>query len=70
VLTSRAVAQTELQYDRPPEGLQRGRYAAPKWAIAALGVAVVLGALAFLVWRARRAVAAPARDALRQSRRP
>lgn len=45
----------QIQYDRPPEGLQRGRFPAPPWAIAALGAAVVLGALLFLAWRARRA---------------
>ncbi len=50
----------QTQYDRPPEGLQRGRYPAPAWAIAALGAAVVLGALIFVVWRARRAARRPA----------
>ena len=50
----------QLQYDRPPEGLQQGRYAAPRWAIAALGAAVVLAALLFLAWRARRAARPPA----------
>ena len=45
----------QLQYDRPPEGLQQGRYPAPRWAIAAIGAAVLLAALIFLVWRARRA---------------
>lgn len=60
----------QTQYDRPPEGLQRGRYPAPTWAIVALGAAVVLGALLFLAWRARRATRPPAAsDEPRPSRR-
>ncbi|EYF08953.1 Hypothetical protein CAP_0037 [Chondromyces apiculatus DSM 436] len=46
----------QLQQERPPEGLQRGRYPAPPWSIAALGAAVLLGALLFLGFRARRAL--------------
>jgi hypothetical protein len=58
----------QTQYDRPPEGLQRGRFPAPPWAVAALGAAVVLGALLFLAWRARRAARPPAaRDEPRPS---
>ncbi|AKT43202.1 uncharacterized protein CMC5_074330 [Chondromyces crocatus] len=45
----------QLEQDRPPEGLQRGRYPAPAWTIAALGMALLLGAVLFLSWRARRA---------------
>jgi hypothetical protein len=43
------------RYDRPPEGLARGRWDAPPWAIGVLGALVILGALAWLVLRARRA---------------
>jgi hypothetical protein len=39
--------------ERPPEGLARGRWEAPGWAIVLLGIAVVLGAAAYLVLRAR-----------------
>jgi hypothetical protein len=57
-------------YDRPPEGLQRGHYPAPQWAVLALGAAVVLGALVYLVWRGRRAMRAPVPSELRPSGRP
>lgn len=59
----------QTQYDRPPEGLQRGRYPVPKWMIAAVGAAVVLGALVYLIVRARRASRPPANDEPRPSRR-
>ncbi len=42
------------QYDRPPEGLARGRWEAPWWAIAALGIIVVVAALVHVAVRARR----------------
>ncbi len=41
--------------ERPPEGLARGLWEAPRWAVAALGAVVVLGAVVFLVFRVRRA---------------
>ena len=63
------MALLQTQYDRPPEGLQRGRYPAPRWVVAAIGAAVVLGALIYLVWRARRARRAPEADAPRPSQR-
>ncbi|WP_437596681.1 hypothetical protein [Sorangium sp. So ce590] len=47
-------AQLQIEYERPPDGLQRGRYPAPQWVILAVGAAVVLGAVAVLIWRARR----------------
>jgi hypothetical protein len=49
----------QVQHDRPPEGLQQGRYPVPRWTVAAFGAAVVLGALLFLAWRARRALRPP-----------
>ncbi|HZF51922.1 MAG TPA: hypothetical protein VE093_24890 [Polyangiaceae bacterium] len=48
------LAQTQL--DRPPEGLARGRWPAPRWAIAALGAAVLVGALIYLALRLRRSL--------------
>jgi hypothetical protein len=48
------VLLSQTQYDRPPEGLARGRWPAPRWAIAALGAAIVALALAYLVVRLRR----------------
>lgn len=44
--------------EQPPEGLARGKWEAPRWAVAALGAVVVLGALGFLLWRARKALRA------------
>lgn len=44
----------QTSWDRPPEGLARGRFAAPAWLVALLGVAVFVGAIAWLVVRARR----------------
>lgn len=43
---------------RPEEGLARGKYAAPPWVIALVAAVVFVGAIAFLVIRARRARAA------------
>ncbi len=45
----------QTTYDRPPEGLARGRFPAPAWLVATLGVAVFVGACAWLFARARRA---------------
>jgi hypothetical protein len=59
----------QTQYDRPPDGLQQGRYPAPRWAVAALGAAILIGALLFLAWRARRALRPPVDDQPRPSRR-
>ena len=42
------------QYDRPPPGLAQGRLAAPAWLIASIGLAIVLGVVAFFVMRSRR----------------
>jgi hypothetical protein len=41
--------------ERPPAGPARGRYPAPPWVVATLGVAIVLAALVYLGLRARRA---------------
>lgn len=48
------VTSLQPRTERPPEGISRGVWEAPRWTIAALGVAVVLGALVYLVWRAKR----------------
>ncbi|MRG93245.1 hypothetical protein [Polyangium spumosum] len=45
----------QTKTERPPEGLARGVLVAPWWAVAALGAAVVLGAIVYLALRARRA---------------
>ena len=49
----------QTRTERPPEGLARGVLVAPKWAVAAVGAAVVLGAILYLVMRARRARKSP-----------
>ena len=49
------MSSLQTRTERPPEGLARGVLVAPKWAVAALGAAVVLGAIVFLVLRVRRA---------------
>ncbi len=46
-------AQQEVTYDRPPEGLSRGRYPAPAWVIIVLAAVVVIASAAFLIARAR-----------------
>jgi hypothetical protein len=40
--------------ERPPPGLARGRYAASPWAIAALGAALIVCTLVYLVLRFRK----------------
>lgn len=45
----------EPRFERPPEGLARGRYPAPPWVIAALASILVLGAIGWLVRRMLRA---------------
>ncbi|MEJ7728817.1 MAG: hypothetical protein WKG00_06345 [Polyangiaceae bacterium] len=44
----------EPRTERPPEGLARGRWEAPAWAIVGLGLALLGAAVAFWVMRARR----------------
>jgi hypothetical protein len=56
----------EPRTERPPEGLARGRWEAPAWAIVALGVVLVAGAVAFWVVRARRARARTGPDSRRR----
>jgi hypothetical protein len=48
-----ATAQ-EVTYERPPEGLARGRYPAPAWVILVLAAVVLLAGIVFLVVRARQ----------------
>lgn len=43
----------QVTYERPPEGMSRGRYPAPWWAIVALASAVVIAAVIFFILRAR-----------------
>jgi hypothetical protein len=45
--------------DPDPTGLARGRYPAPSWLIWLVCAVVVVGSVAFLVIRARRARSAP-----------
>jgi len=52
----------EPRTERPPEGLARGRWEAPAWAIVLLGVAVLAAAVAFWVMRVRRARPQPGPD--------
>jgi hypothetical protein len=47
-----ATAQ-EVTYDRPPEGLARGRYPAPPWLILGLAALVVVACIVFFIARAR-----------------
>jgi hypothetical protein len=37
--------------ERPPPGLARGHYSVPAWAVATLGVAVLLTGIAYFAWR-------------------
>ncbi len=43
----------QVTYERPPEGLSRGRYPAPAWVILVLAAVVVVASVAFLIARAR-----------------
>jgi len=42
---------SEYVVERPPPGLARGEYAWPAWAIAAVGIAAVVLAVAYFVRR-------------------
>jgi hypothetical protein len=46
-------ALQQVTYERPPEGLARGRYPAPGWVIIVLAALVVVAGVVFLVLRAR-----------------
>lgn len=56
VLGAKAVFAAQAQYDRPPEGLARGKWPAPLWFIAAFGALIVLSAFIYLFVRVRRAL--------------
>lgn len=43
----------QVTYDRPPEGLARGRFPAPPWVILALAAVVIVTGIVFLILRAR-----------------
>ncbi len=40
-----------VNYERPPEGMARGRFPAPWWVIVALAAAIVVAAAVFLIVR-------------------
>lgn len=42
----------QVIYERPPEGMARGRWPVPWWAIVAIAAVLVVAAVAFLVVRA------------------
>jgi hypothetical protein len=52
-----ATAQ-QVTYDRPPEGLSRGRYTVPPWVIITLAAVILVAGVVFLVLRARAPKAA------------
>lgn len=41
----------QVVYERPPEGMARGRFPAPWWVILALALAIVVAAAVFLIVR-------------------
>ena len=43
----------QVTFERPPEGLARGRFPAPPWVIVLLAAAVIVAGIVFLVLRAR-----------------
>lgn len=43
----------QVTYERPPEGLARGRFPAPPWVIVLLAAVVVVAGVVFLIVRAR-----------------
>jgi len=49
------VISLQVRTERPPEGLARGLWAVPRWQVAVLGAALVLGALGYLAMRVVRA---------------
>jgi hypothetical protein len=63
------VRSTQVEKDRPPPGLAQGRYEAPPWAIVALGLAVGLGAIAFVIVRLVRRSRAAKEDIAPRSKR-
>ena len=48
-------SQPMTRTEGPPPGLASGRYDVPRWAVGALGAAIVLASFAYLVARWRRA---------------
>ncbi len=52
VTTTKAMTTAQqVSYERPPEGMARGRFAAPWWAIVLLTAAIVVAAVVFLIVR-------------------
>jgi hypothetical protein len=47
------VISAQPLFERPEPGLARGLWAAPAWGIALVGIAVVVGAIAFVFVRLR-----------------
>jgi hypothetical protein len=50
-----APAQPTVRIEGPPPGLASGRFDVPRWSIGALGGAIVLASVGYLVARWRRA---------------
>jgi len=52
--TVKPAASAVIEWERPPEGLQRGKWAAPRWAVITLGIVIVVLTLVYFVVRLRR----------------
>ena len=46
-------AAQQVTYERPPEGLARGRFPAPPWVILTIAAVVIVVGIVFLILRAR-----------------
>jgi hypothetical protein len=44
-------AQQQVIYERPPDGMARGKLPVPWWVVASLAIAIVLAATVFLIVR-------------------
>lgn len=55
VIGANPVLAAQVHYDRPPEGLARGKWPAPKWLIGAVGAVLIVSAFIYLFLRIRRA---------------
>lgn len=49
-----ATQTTRIVVERPPPGLARGKYSWPAWGIGVLGSGIVIVALVYFIWLARR----------------
>ena len=48
---SRMTTAQQVIYERPPEGMARGRFPVPWWVVVALAAAIVLSCVTFLIVR-------------------